>query len=316
MNNKNIKALAKERLSPNWGAAVGIIVILAVVRSLGAGIQAALMPQISPEAFMMAMAGEDPYLAMDQVRQLSGGSGLASTIGMIFSLVLTLMSTGVSWGYVKMVDTGDLEFESVTWAFPRFGEVILLILWIFLWTLLWTLPNILAMGILTGGLIIESDPLIIGGLIAFLVTSIFYISRIIRYSQAFLILYDNPKMGARAALRESIEQMRGKVGRYILLMLSYYLPIIIVSILMTVFIGIGINGFVMTMDSQGMLGSGSMLLGFGGAVVSIIGLIVLSFMLMPRIASGQAVFYTELIRRERYFTQSDFDLDQDSTYEY
>lgn len=315
MNNKSIRSIAKSKLSPNWGAAVGIMVIMAVVRGLATGIQTAMMPEVSTEAIMMAMAGGDPYMAVDQIQDLSSGSGLSSLVGIVFSIIMTIMATGISWGYVDMVDRGDLQFESITWAFPRFGEIILLYLWTGLWTVLWALPVITAMGILTGGIIMESDPVIIGSLLAFLVTLVLYISRIIRYSQALLVLYDNPKMGARAALRESIEQMRGKVGQYILLMLSYYLPLIILSTLFAVFVGFGVVGFGEAMTTSGVSGNSTMVIGIVGSIGSFIMLIILSFMLAPRIASGQAVFYTELIRRDGFTAkEEDFSDDPDQAY--
>lgn len=295
MDNRSIRSLAKSRLSSNWGAAIGIMLVMAIVQAVGGGLQSALVPVAAPTLLTdIVERGDMAALAL----ALGQRTSLSTLVGLIFSLIVGMMGVGVSWGYIHMIDSGDLQFESMTWAFSKLGTVILFNLWTFLWMSLWSLP--LGIVVIIQGLAAASGNSTLSnvGFLLVFPTSILIIVKGLQYSQGIHILYDNPDMGPRALLRESIEQMRGQGIRYILLFLPYVLPLILTGILMVAFIIMGINGFVDVTSIQSGSGNGLMVLGIIGAMGSLIALIVLSFVLGPRVASAQAAFYIQCIRRE------------------
>lgn len=143
-------------------------------------------------------------------QQLKGKWGIAILLCFIFSLITGLLggipifgsiisiiiagplTFGLISCFLKLVRNDEFRFENLFDGFKNFASSFLLMLligiFIFLWSLLLIIPGIIAA---------------------------------YRYSMAFYILNDNPKMGAMDALRESKKMMVGYKGKLFFLSLSF-----------------------------------------------------------------------------------------------
>ncbi len=118
-------------------------------------------------------------------------------IGMAFSVASWLISgalaLGVAGFYLKLSRTGNSAVEEAFSGFRRFGVAfltsLLIGIFVFLWMLLLIVP-----GIIAG----------------------------IRYSQAWFILADNPKMDALDAIHRSKQMMRGNKWKYFCLQWRFF----------------------------------------------------------------------------------------------
>ena len=114
----------------------------------------------------------------------------------LMGIVIFVISGPLMLGYygfcIKLRRGEEVEVSDVFEGFKNFGSAFLLQLLMSIFVLLWTLL------------------LIIPGIIAG-----------IRYSQAFLILYDNPGISPIDALRESKKMMKGNKWKFFILSLSF-----------------------------------------------------------------------------------------------
>lgn len=293
MNNASIRQLAKSKLSKNWGSALAILIIMALVFGLGELIQAALTPGLSLQALQKFIQyGDMSDFILNEPKRTS----LTTVVGLVFGLIHFLLRTGASWGYIHMIDSGQLQFESLTWAFKYLGTLILLFLWTSLWIILWAIP--FAISVVFAGMAADADSPILA-LVLFLVALAFVVNLFIRsmlYSQAPLVLYDSPGMDVRDALSLSIGRMQGRVGQYFCLELSYEFPLILVSLAALTFIYAAAKKTAEFMIT-GQIQAGR-LISLGGIGLAVTLLVGLAFWLVivPRRNAGRAAFYTLLIR--------------------
>ncbi len=117
----------------------------------------------------------------------------AGFFGLIFSIVIGgPLAYGLSLYALKLVRRQQGEISDLFEGFNAFGQIVLLSFLITLFTILWALL------------------FVIPGIIAML-----------RYSQAYYILIDNPEMSPSEAINKSKEMMRGNKGKLFLLGLSF-----------------------------------------------------------------------------------------------
>lgn len=115
----------------------------------------------------------------------------------IFSIVYSLfVGAPITLGYtmfiLKLTRKQNAEMSDLFEGFNNYGTIVFLAFKIGLFVVLWSLL------------------LVIPGIIAAL-----------RYSQAYYVFIDNPKMGASEALDKSKELMRGNAGKLFLFILSF-----------------------------------------------------------------------------------------------
>lgn len=143
-------------------------------------------------------------------KQLQGNWGKAVLVALLYSVIAFLLGIipylgplinfvisgalvlGLYAFYVELVRGNSPHIEKMFDGFKNFVRAFVLQFLVALFTLLWSLL------------------LIVPGIIA-----------AYRYSQAFLILNDNPDMSAMDAIRKSKEMMKGRKGKLFLLQLSF-----------------------------------------------------------------------------------------------
>ncbi len=138
--------------------------------------------------------------------------GAIGVFGLIFSIVIGgPLAYGLSLFVLKLTRRQEGEISDLFEGFNVFGSAVLLsfliTLFIILWSLLFLIPGIIAM---------------------------------LRYSQAYFILIDNPNMSPGEAIDKSKQMMRGNKGKLFLLGISF-----IGWILLTIFT-FGIGGLWLT----------------------------------------------------------------------
>jgi uncharacterized membrane protein len=123
----------------------------------------------------------------------------ATAVSILYAVLLTvtlIIGGPVYLGYVgyflKRARGEAISIKNIFEGFKQFSRAFALMLLTFIFTVLWTLLLIIP-GIIKG----------------------------ISYSMAFFILYDNPDMKPRRALKESIRMMKGYKGKYLGISLSF-----------------------------------------------------------------------------------------------
>lgn len=295
MNNSSIRQLAKSKLSPNWKIALAILLVTALVSLLGGTIQSALTPGMSLGALQKVFQyGDYTDFFLNQPTETS----LSKLAGFVFGLINLVLGTGVSWGYIHMVDSEELKFESLTWAFKHLGSLILLHLWTSLWIILWSIPFAISAVISKVAADSQSSVLALVMFLIALATGLNLLYRSFLYSQATLILYDSPGMDIRDILRASIDRMQGRVGQFLALQLSYDYPLIILGLAALVFIYEGARRTAEYMITGQAPAAHVMAIGGIGLVLTLLAGLILSIWIVPRRNAGLAAFYTQNIRRK------------------
>lgn len=140
----------------------------------------------------MALSGKwgSAILAMVIFVLVGMGCGIIPVIGAV--ILMPPLQLGFTIFYIRFYRYGETDMENLFKGFDMFGKVIALYwlsqLYVFLWSLLFIVPGIVAS---------------------------------YRYSQAMLILYDNPEITASEALRRSKVMMQGNKMTLFILDLSF-----------------------------------------------------------------------------------------------
>lgn len=182
------------------------------------------------------------------VTALTGlGSVLAGTLSVFLSILVSLfslvMSVGLSYYVLRLArkeptGVGNL-FEGFAFAGRSIGMNLLIMLYTFLWSFLIAIG--FAIVVAVGVLLMESVPvvgaiLIVAGYIA-LIVAVFAI--VLRYGMANFALVENPNDGASAAIRRSVQMMRGNKGKLFMMELSFIGWNLLVALIALVIMVIG-----------------------------------------------------------------------------
>ena len=157
------------------------------------------------------------------------GGLLGGTIGMFLNVLISLFSMVLSVGLAnytlnlarsKPTAVSDL-FEGFSFAGRSIGMNLLVAIYIFLWTML----GAVGVGIVAAIAVLfaESAPALTAVLIviAYIALIVFMVAVTLRYSMAQFALAENPDDGASAAIRRSVQMMRGNKGKLFVLELSF-----------------------------------------------------------------------------------------------
>lgn len=164
------------------------------------------------------------------VTALTGaGSVLAGTLSVFLNILVSLfslvMSVGLAYYALRLIrkeptGVGNL-FEGFAFAGRSIGMNLLILLYTFLWSFLIAIG--FAAVVAVAVLLMESIQvvgiiLIVVGYIA-LVVAVFAV--VLRYAMANFALAENPDDGASAAIRRSVQMMRGNKGKLFMMELSF-----------------------------------------------------------------------------------------------
>lgn len=156
--------------------------------------------KVTPNSVLRAMAREQlkgnwgkAVLVFLLFTVITGICGAIPYIGFIISLVIMgPMTLGLNIFFLKLKRQEAPVIENLFDGFKRFAPSLVLYILVnvftFLWSLLFIIPGIIAS---------------------------------IRYSQAFLIMADNPDISAMEAINRSKEMMQGNKGKYFCLYISF-----------------------------------------------------------------------------------------------
>lgn len=164
------------------------------------------------------------------VNFLTSAAGIAEgVIGMFLNMLIALFSMVMSVGLAhyalnlarkKPTSVSDL-FEGFSFAGRSIGMNLLVAIYTFLWALL----GAVGVGIVAvvAVLLEESVPAltVILILIAYIALVVFLVAVTLRYAMAQFALAENPDDGATAAIRRSVQMMRGSKGKLFVLELSF-----------------------------------------------------------------------------------------------
>ena len=192
------------------------------------------------------------------------GGLIGGTLGMFLNILLSLFSMVLSVGLAnytlnltrkKQTAMGDL-FEGFSFAGRSIGMSLLVALYSVLWCLL---PTV-AFGVVAGVVVaLMEEMAVLSGIllvVAYIALVVAMVAIILRYSMAQFALAENPDDGASAAIRRSVQMMRGNKGKFFVLELSFIgwglLCVLIVSAVMAVGVLItGVDWFVGMISAVG-----------------------------------------------------------------
>lgn len=217
MNSSELRALAREKLSGKWGKAA----IATLVYGLITGFISAI-----PDFFKEG-----------------------SAINLIFSIICTIINVPISFGFLstmfKLHDDEEISYTGfLNDGFSNFKKSWGVTIHIFLKLLIPLILLIVSLVLIGGALSYRTASAILStskpsgggtflsliGCILGLVAFIYFIYKSISYTLSFYVLYDNPEMNSKDIVESSAELMKGNIGSYLLLCLSFIGWILLVPI--------------------------------------------------------------------------------------
>ncbi len=187
-----------------------------------------------------------------------GGSTLAGILSAFLNILISLFSMVMMVGFSnyalcltrgRQEGMGDL-FEPFGYAGRSIGMRILTAIYIFLWSLLAAFVFVILVA--ASAFLMEASTA--AGVILLVVAYIALIVAIIwialRYAMVDFALADNPNDGAGAAIRRSVQIVRGHKGKLFVLMLSFIGWNLLVALIVLIVLGVG----VVVSGTSGILG--------------------------------------------------------------
>lgn len=185
-------------------------------------------------SYIVGLFVADPILELAQMYQ----SGLAldralllalrtvGGTGLFLNLVIMLTGIVFDFGYSQWclgtTRGGIGELSDLLGGFQMAGRVLLLrvtlLLYCFMWYVVIFMPALVV--VLVGISLPVVGPLV--AVAAFFGALVLFLLRVLGYSMSAYCLMDEPDKGVVHALRTSQQLMRGKVGRLVLLLLSFF----------------------------------------------------------------------------------------------
>jgi len=176
------------------------------------------------------------------------GGLLGGTIGVFLNVLISLFSMVLSVGLAhytlnlarrKPTGVSDL-FEGFSFAGRSIGMNLL----VFIYTFLWMLLGGVVVGIVgaVAALLEESVPAltVILFVIAYVALIVFVVAIALRYAMARFALAENPDDGVSAAIRRSVQMMKGNKGKLFVLELSFIGWGLLSALIVLVVMGVGV----------------------------------------------------------------------------
>lgn len=151
-----------------------------------------------------------------------GGTVLGSFVSAPFTVALSLI-------YLNLVNGVRPKVADIFEGFHIYKKTVGLYWWVSLFSFLWMLPTYAGMALIAvgtntmrgnGSEMLGVAMTIFGGLLT-LAAMVFGMIKVLRYTQAFYVLADQPERGVRDCLNESKRLMKGHCGEYFVLTLTF-----------------------------------------------------------------------------------------------
>lgn len=189
----NLRALGRNALAGKWKIAIIAVLIYQVCISLPALILDQLFGKTLAELYGNLYYNNSYGAGSGIVEGISYGAQKISTMsGVYIFLVTGAFTLGLTIFFINLFRAKSLDAAQAFSGFEQFfkalGLLFMMGLFTFLWTLLFIVPGIIAM---------------------------------LRYSQAFFILADDPNKGVMECINESKWLMHGNKAKYFCLQLSF-----------------------------------------------------------------------------------------------
>lgn len=188
---KNLRALGRNALIGKWKTAIVAVCLYIVVLDLPQVIFDRLFGMSIPDMIVRgnAVSGVDAEF----YSQFYGSMPEQSALSVVYMILITgALELGLALFALATFRRHQTKVTDIFLGFEKFGKALGLLLFmslfIFLWSLLLVIPGIFAS---------------------------------LRYSQAFFILADDPSKGIRQCMNESKAMMRGNLGKYFCMSLSF-----------------------------------------------------------------------------------------------
>jgi uncharacterized membrane protein len=205
------------------------------------------LEQLQLSAYALSILGEDPSTAY-HILSSTSGVGTFSTVLLFLNILLTLYGWVMSLGYcsysLSLARGQAPGMRSLFVGFGMVGKALLLYLLITLFSFLWSmaifLPGTLLAMIFTYSLASVSEvAAILAGILTLLAACILWALITLRYALAPFALLDDPDCFPPEAIRRSKKLMRGQLGRFVTLHLSFLGWFLLLSFLFLLVAGFG-----------------------------------------------------------------------------
>ncbi|MBR2735808.1 MAG: DUF975 family protein [Firmicutes bacterium] len=275
LKNRDIRRLARRSLTGKWGMAMLPMLIITLALILPALIQYWDL-MASGILDSSAQNAEAIFEEMNK-RQTGPFFTLMSIFSFLFTGVFSLASAALS---VRILRNESFNVKTAFVGFRQFLQAFLVDILISLFSFFWGLVTILP-GTMIFIFCMQSQALLLFGVLVFILAVVVYIILVLRYSMAFFIAQDNRFLPSLHAVRYSVTLMKGRIKKYFLLQLSFIGWILLASIPMSF-------GFIfLSLSSETESG----LLKLIGICLILIGLVTVA-MVQLYVNTADAVFYS------------------------
>lgn len=218
----NLRTLGRQALAGKWQIAIVAVLIYQICITLPALILDQLFGRTLASLYQDMYATGTYGFGSNFIAGVSAGAAKISAMSGLYTFLVTgAFTLGLAIFFINLFRRRTLDAAQVFSGFEQFfkalGLLFMMSLFIFLWTLLFVIPGIIAM---------------------------------IRYSQAFFILADNPEKGIMECISESKRLMVGNKAKFFCMCLSFigwlFLTSFVIGLLTGIFGAILGYGVVMT----------------------------------------------------------------------
>lgn len=232
-----MKSDAKEALRGHWLAAICIMLLYSVFSYLGTyAMMKMMLPGVSLIDFMFG-SGKLMQQVMEQGPAWASNPQTLVFLGLVGLIVGILLSGIFQMALVMWASAvGERRKDETTlgafFGFFSYGLTgALMFLWMNLWLLVWTLPFMVALGLITFVPGSNSGIITVAAVVIVVAMTVVMTWKSIQYSLAFYALAQEPDIGARRALRLSIERTAGHIWDLFVMYLSFIGWLILTSLL-------------------------------------------------------------------------------------
>ncbi|MCB6993639.1 DUF975 family protein [bacterium 210820-DFI.6.37] len=209
---RNLRMLGRQALEGKWKVALTAVIVCQLCLELPVLILDELFGKTLTELFGNGdlLYGMDTGTGVDFMTIMSQSAQKISAMSGVYSFLVTgAFTLGLTMFFISLFRRKEADpaqvFSGFEYFFKALGLSFMVGLFTALWTLLFIVPGIIAM---------------------------------IRYSQAFFILADNPEKGIMECISESKWMMRGNKAKYFCMCLSFIGWIILTSVVVGIIVGI------------------------------------------------------------------------------
>lgn len=204
---RDLKRSAREALSGNFGTVIGATVAVGALSLVGGMAANRLFPGFG----LMDVA-------------------LAQIFATILMLVFSVFTAGLSYMYLNIARKKEYSFRDLIYFFGNHPDrVIIATLVLAVLDILASIPLNCYMFLVESGTTVEAQmEWLLNYSLLMLLTSIINIVLSVPFVLNYFLLADNPEMTGMEAVKESVRLMKSRIGKYLLLQISF-IPLLFLS---------------------------------------------------------------------------------------